>query len=244
MSSRSPYTVLNPEEAAELIPDGAMVAFSGFTPAGAAKAVPRALAGKARTLHQAGLPYKLRVLTGASTGSSIDDALAEAEAISWRAPFQSSVPLRKQINEGKVAFVDMHLSHLPQSVLFGFFGKIDFAVVEATEITADGRVYLTTSIRTHRLFCRPPTRSSSRSIVAQLDISEMADIIIPEPPPYRLSLDLDHPLERIGKPYSQVDPNRVVGRRRNRRTRRNRGAISRGRFLSCYRRPRCQIFGK
>src|ERR1700690_350448 len=131
MSSRLPFSILNPEEAAELIPDGAMVAFSGFTPAGAAKAVPPALAGKARTLHQAGLPYKLRVLTGASTGTTIDDALAEAEAISWRAPFQSSRPLREQINAGKVAFVDMHLSHLPQSVLFGFFGKIDFAVIEA-----------------------------------------------------------------------------------------------------------------
>jgi propionyl-CoA:succinyl-CoA transferase len=146
MNSRVPFSVLNPEEAAELIPHGALVAFSGFTPAGAAKAVPRALAGRARVLHRAGLPFQLRVLTGASTGSSIDDALAEAEAISWRAPFQSSVPLRKQINEGRVAFVDMHLSHVPQSALFGFFGKIDFAVVEATEITADGRVYLSTSI--------------------------------------------------------------------------------------------------
>ena len=145
MTSQLPFSILNPEEAAELIPDGAMVAFSGFTPAGAAKAVPRALAGQS-TLHQAGLPYKLRVLTGASTGTTIDDALAEAEAISWRAPFQSSAVLRKQINDGRVAFVDMHLSHLPQSVLFGFFGKIDFAVIEATEITRDGRVYLTTSI--------------------------------------------------------------------------------------------------
>lgn len=212
MSSRLPYTVLNPEEAAELIPDGAMVAFSGFTPAGAAKAVPRALAGRARTLHQAGLPYKLRVITGASTGSSIDDALAEAEAISWRAPFQSSVPLRKQINEGKVAFVDMHLSHVPQSVLFGFFGKIDFAVVEATEITADGRVYLTTSIGASPTFLQ-----AADKVIIEINrrptprISEMADIIIPEPPPYRLSLDLDHPLERIGKAYARVDPSRVVG---------------------------------
>src|SRR5258708_7086801 len=118
MSDRLPYSILNPEEAADLVTDDALVAFSGFTPAGAAKAVPRALAGKARALHQAGLPYKLRVLTGASTGSSIDDALADAEAISWRAPFQSSRPLREQINSGKVEFVDMHLSHLPQSVLF------------------------------------------------------------------------------------------------------------------------------
>ena len=40
----------------------------------------------------------------------------------------------------------MHLSHLPQMVAFGFLGKINHAVIEATEITPDGRVYLTSSI--------------------------------------------------------------------------------------------------
>ncbi|HTQ40039.1 MAG TPA: succinate CoA transferase [Pirellulales bacterium] len=212
MSIRLPFSVLSPEEAAELIPDGAMVAFSGFTPAGAAKAVPPALAGRARALHNAGLPYKLRVLTGASTGSTIDDALAEAQAISWRAPFQSSLPLRKQINNGEVAFVDMHLSHLPQSVLFGFFGKIDFAVIEATEITSDGRVYLSTSIGASPTFLQ-----AADKVIIEVNrrqshrISEIADILIPEPPPYRLALDLDYPLERIGKTYARVDPSKIIG---------------------------------
>ncbi len=212
MTNHMPFPILSPEEAAEQIPHGAMVAFSGFTPAGSAKAVPRALAGRAKTLHKAGLPYQLRVLTGASTGSSIDDALAEAEAISWRAPFQSSAALRKQINEGRVAFVDMHLSHLPQSVLFGFFGKIDFAVVEATEITSDGRVYLTTSIGASPTFLQ-----TAEKVIIEVNgrqsprISEIADIIIPEPPPYRVSLNLDHPLERIGKTYARVNPAKVIG---------------------------------
>src|SRR5262245_31526465 len=99
MAAGSPFPVLTAEEAAELISPGATVAFSGFTPAGAAKDVPRALAARARRLHQTGQPFQIRVLTGASTGHSIDDALAEAEAISWRAPYQSSALLRKQINE-------------------------------------------------------------------------------------------------------------------------------------------------
>src|SRR5262249_39556681 len=146
MVGKSPFPVLTPEEAAELIPHGATVAFSGFTAAGAAKDVPRALAVQARRLHDAGQPFQVRVLTGASTGPSIDDALAEADAISWRAPFQTSVPLRKRINDGRVAFMDMHLSHVPQATLHGFFGPIDFAVIEATEVTPDGRVYLTNSV--------------------------------------------------------------------------------------------------
>jgi acyl-CoA hydrolase len=39
----------------------------------------------------------------------------------------------------------------------------------------------------------------------------MADIMIPKPPPYRPAIDMDHPLERIGKTYVRVDPEKIVG---------------------------------
>ncbi len=212
MVSTYSYPVLTAEEAAGMIPHGATVAFSGFTAAGAAKDVPRALAQRAHQLHEFGEPFQIRVLTGASTGSSIDDALAEADAISWRAPYQSSVPLRRRINDGSVDFVDMHLSHLPQSVRFGFFGPIHFAVIEATEITPDGRVYLTNSIGASPTFLQV-----AEKVIIELNhfhsrnASEMADILLPKPPPFRHALDLDHPLERIGKPYARGDPENVVG---------------------------------
>ncbi|MFG0288173.1 MAG: acetyl-CoA hydrolase, partial [Rhodopirellula sp. JB044] len=141
-----PFPTMTADEAAEIIEHDMMVAMSGFTPAGAAKAVPRAIADRAKQIHAAGEPFQIRLLTGASTGESVDERLAEADAISWRAPYQSSRALRKKINSGQVDFVDMHLSHLPQSVMFGHFGEIDVAVIEATEVTADGKVYLTTSI--------------------------------------------------------------------------------------------------
>lgn len=207
-----PYPRLTAEEAAELIPHGALVAFSGFTPAGAAKAVPLALAQRARRLHEAGAPFQIRVLSGASTGKSLDDALAEAEAISWRAPYQSSGPLRKRINDGRVAFVDMHLSHVPQSVMFGIFGKVDVAVIEATEITADGRVYLSTSIGASPTFLHCAER-----VIIEVNRrqhrrqSEMADIVMSHAPPHREAVSLNHPLQRIGKPYALVDPKKVIG---------------------------------
>src|SRR5690606_41439022 len=125
MAAGEGFRRLSAGEAAELIPHGALVGFSGFTPAGAAKAVPRALAARARALHDRGEPFSIRVLTGASTGPALDDALAEANAISWRAPYQSSPALRKRINRQEVEFVDMHLSHLPQMVECGFFGNLD-----------------------------------------------------------------------------------------------------------------------
>ncbi len=212
MKDNCSFPTLTAEEAAELIPHGAMVAFSGFTPAGAAQDVPLALARRARALHEAGQPFQVRVLTGASTGRSLDDALAEADAISWRAPYQTSVPLRERINDGRVAYVDMHLSHVPQSVLFGFFGKVDVAVIEASRVTADGRVYLTTSVG-----ASPTFLLAAEKVIIELnsdlpeEISGMADIVIPKPPPYRPALDLDHPLQRIGKTYARVDPEKIVG---------------------------------
>ena len=135
MSTVGVFPDLTPEEAAARIPHGATVAFSGFTNSGAAKLMPRAIAARARELHEKGEPYKIRVLTGASSSESIDEPLAEAEAISWRAPYQSASRLRRQINSEEVEYVDMHLSQLSQTLLAGFHGKLNFAVVEATEVT-------------------------------------------------------------------------------------------------------------
>ena len=212
MSTLGNYPRLSPEEAVGLIPNGSTVSFSGFSPAGAAKIVPRALAARARQLHEAGEPFKVRVLTGASSGESIDDELAKAEAISWRAPYQSGSTLRKQINRQEVEYIDMHLSHVPQTVLAGFFGKLDFAVVEATEITSDGRVYLTSSIGASPTYLKYADR-----VIIELNrrhsmrLREMADIMIVASPPHRNPIPIYEPLSKIGWPYATVDPRKVIG---------------------------------
>ena len=207
-----PYPTISAEEAAALIPHGALVGFSGFTPAGAAKAVPRALAARARALHAQGQPYKIRVLTGASTGKDLDDALAEADAVAWRAPYQSSKRLRQQINRQETQFVDMHLSHVPQALSFGFFGKMDYAVIEATDVTRDGRIYFTTSIGASPTFVE-----CAEKIIVEVNrfhsprLSEMADIVTLPPPPHRSLIPIFEPLQRIGRPFMAVDPSKIVG---------------------------------
>ncbi|MGM0651598.1 MAG: succinate CoA transferase [Bacillota bacterium] len=201
---------ISAEEAASMIEDGQTVAFSGFTAAGAAKAIPRALARHANELHARGEPFKINVLSGASTGK-LDDLLAEAEAVAWRAPYQSSKILRKQINEQKVEFTDMHLSHLPQAIQFGFLGNIDWAVIEAAEVTSDGRIYLSTSIGASPTFVR-----SADKVIIELNryhsvrLSEMADVTIIPPPPHRSPIPIYHPLNKIGLPYASVDPKKIV----------------------------------
>lgn len=205
------YPRLTADEAAAFVKHGTTVGFSGFTPAGAAKVVPLAIARRAKALHADGEPFQIRVLTGASTGPELDDALAEAEAVSWRAPYQSSSKLRAQINKGLVEFVDMHLSHVPQAVKFGFFGPIHTAVVEATEITPDGRVYLTTSVGGSPTFLQ-----EAEQIIIELNsyhsvrLREMIDVFVLPAPPNRSPIPLFDPLGRIGWPFVSVDPKKVV----------------------------------
>ena len=208
----SEYALISAEEAASNIPSGATVAFSGFSSAGAAKVVPRAIAKRARSFHSRGEAYRIRVLTGGSTGKTIDEELAEAEAVSWRAPYQSSPILRGQINRGEVEYIDMHLSHVPQMLANGFFGKLDFAVIEATEITPDGRAFLTTSIGSSPTFLKHAER-----VIIEINhyhsmrLREIADIAIMPPPSHRSPIQIHDPLVRIGYGYAAVDPRKIIG---------------------------------
>ncbi len=212
MSISNGFARLTADEAAAMIGHGSTIGFSGFTPAGAAKAVPLALAKRAKAMHAAGQEMQVRVLTGASTGKCLDEALAEADAISWRAPYQSSKALRTRINNQTAKFVDMHLSHVPQMVEFGFFGHINFAIVEAIDVTMDGRVYLSTSVGATPSYLRHADK-----VIVEINrhhskrLWEMHDIAILPKPPYRNPIPIPHPLARMGTPFAVVDPSKILG---------------------------------
>jgi acetyl-CoA hydrolase len=205
------FRSMTPDEAAALIEDGSQVALSGFTVSGTPKAIPRAMAAHARSVHARGKSWRIRLLTGASTGP-VDDQLAEAQALSWRAPFQSSKPLRDQINAGTTAFADLHLSHVPQYIEFGFAGVIDWAIVEATEVTPDGRVYLTTGVG-----ITPTILKHAKRVLIEINeaaaprVREMHDLALLPPPPNRTPIPIQSPGDRIGLPYATVDPRKIVG---------------------------------
>ena len=207
-----PFPILTAEEAAELIQNGQNIGFSGFTAAGAAKAVPFALAQKARREHTAGRPFKVGVLTGASTGKSLDGALAEAEAISFRTPYQGNATLRKQINSGAVRFFDQHLSSVPQVARYGYLGKINWAVVEACDLTAGGGVVLSTSCGASNTYMRLADK-----IIIELNAKHptsllgMHDIFEPQDPPTRSEIPIFSASDRIGSPICVVDPKKIVG---------------------------------
>ncbi|MGF1678563.1 MAG: acetyl-CoA hydrolase/transferase family protein [Candidatus Methylacidiphilales bacterium] len=206
------YPEITAEEAAALIQHGQTIGFSGFTPAGAAKAIPKALAARARLEHEAGHPFSIGVVTGASTGQSLDGELAMADAIAWRTPYQSNKYLRASINSGRTRFFDMHLSAMPQAIRYGFLGDFNWAVVEACALTADGKIYPTTSVGAAPTFCRVADK-----ILVELnsfhpaELKGFHDIYEPADPPHRLPIPLSNCSDRIGCEAIQVDPAKIVG---------------------------------
>jgi acetyl-CoA hydrolase len=207
-----PFPELTAEEAASLIQHGQTLGCSGFTPAGSVKAIPTALANRAAAEHASGRPFTVGVLTGASTGPSFDGALARAEAIHFRTPYQSDPLLRTQINSGRVRFVDMHLSMLPQSVRYGFLGPVHWAVVEAADVTPGGGIVLTASVG-----ATPTYLNKAERILIEWNAEHpagllgMHDIFEPQDPPARSEIPIYSVNDRAGSPICLVDPRKIAG---------------------------------
>ena len=125
-------------EAASLIKNGDQIAMSGFTPAGVAKATTKELAKKAQAEHDAGRDFKVSIFTGASTGQSTDGDLANAQALKYRAPYTTNPDFRKHVNMGEIPYNDLHLSHMAQELRYGFYGDIDWAILEVCDIEDAG----------------------------------------------------------------------------------------------------------
>jgi succinyl-CoA:acetate CoA-transferase len=128
--------VVPADVAAAMIRPGDTVGMSGFTGAGYPKAVPEALAKLIAEANGAGTPFRINVWTGASTAPELDGALAAADGIELRLPYQSDPVSRAKINAGEMDYVDVHLSHVAQMAWEGFLGHLDVALVEVSGITA------------------------------------------------------------------------------------------------------------
>src|SRR3954466_3007761 len=138
--------VVPAEAAAALIRPGATVGMSGFAGAGYPKAVPGALASQIAEANAAGDRFRINVWTGASTAPELDGALAAADGIELRLPYQSDPISREKINSGHMDYIDVHLSHRPQLVWEGFLGHLDVALVEVSANCVAGELVPSTSV--------------------------------------------------------------------------------------------------
>ena len=206
------FNYITAQEAAEMIENGSTIGFSGFTAPGTPKFVPEAIAAKAEKEHAEGRPYKVNIFTGASTSDHADGALSRANAINMRAPYQNVPDLRKRINAHDCHYFDRHLSEMAQEVRYGFYGKIDYAIIEAAHITPDGEVILGTGIGNV-----PTYAHLADKIIIELNellpesLYGMHDVVLLQDPPYRREIPIYHANDRIGSPVLKIDPRKVVG---------------------------------
>ncbi|MDR1191456.1 MAG: succinate CoA transferase [Verrucomicrobiales bacterium] len=206
------FNKLTAEEAAALINHNATVGFSAFTSTAAPKTISKAIAARASAEHAAGRPFQITVLTGASTGPSLDGALVAADAVRKRTPFQSDPVMRKGINDGKVQFVDMHLSRTAPAIRAGHFGKVNWAIVEACAIDPDGTIVLTTSAG-----ITPTIVNQAERVLIELNTYHPAalrgchDLFEPVYPPHRQPLLVNTPSDRIGSPVLRIPPAKIAG---------------------------------
>ncbi len=198
-------------EAARLVRNGDVVGMGGFTPAGAPKEVPTAIAHMAQEMHARGEEFKIGIYTGASTGDSCDGELSRAQAISFRSPYQSSKDMRTELNAQHIHYFDMHLSELAQDLRYGFLPRPTVAIVEACEVNERGEIVPTAGVGIIPTICRMADK-----IIVELNeampavMRGMHDIYEPADPPMRREIPVYHVGDRIGTDCVRVDPKKIA----------------------------------
>ncbi|MDO4761076.1 MAG: acetyl-CoA hydrolase/transferase family protein [Corynebacterium sp.] len=203
--------VMSAEEAAQFVNHGDKVGISGFTGAGYPKALPTAIAERAKEAHARGDEYMIDLFTGASTAPDCDGVLAEADAIRFRSPYQSDPILRNKINEGISLYADYHLSESGLYVEQGFFGQMNVAIVEVVRITEEGHLVPSSSVGNNVEYL-----DNAEKIIIEvnswqsLELEGMADIYRINKLPNRQPIPITSPEQRIGTTYIDIDLDKVV----------------------------------
>src|SRR5208282_991227 len=212
LNSHLAQRIMSADEAAALIKSGDQIGMSGFTGSGYPKAVPIELARRIADANFRGQKFQVSVFTGVSTGPELDGALAMAGGIHLRLPYQSDPETRKRINAGEMDYMDIHLSHVAQFVEYGFLGKLNVALIEVTAVLEDGRLIPSSSIGNNKTWIDQATR-----VILEVNswqptaLEGMHDIYYGlRPPPKRGPIPLTSPGQRIGSPYLEVDPKKIV----------------------------------
>jgi succinyl-CoA:acetate CoA-transferase len=204
--------IMSAEDAASLIRTGMTVGMSGFTGSGYPKAVPLALAERISAEHAKGNPFRLKVWTGASTGPELDGALAKADGIEFRLPYNSDPIAREKINRGEMEYFDMHLSQVAPMALQGFLGPLDVAVVEVSGIRPDGSLIPSSSVGNNKTWL-----DRAEKVILEVnrwqsvDLDGMHDIYYGTAlPPHRVPIPLVRADDRIGETAFRCDPDKIV----------------------------------
>lgn len=216
MSDRIAYApfkelVVSAEEAAKYVNHGDRVGISGFTGAGYPKALPTAIAEKAKAAHAAGEEFAIDLFSGASTAPDCDGVLAEADALRFRSPYNSDPTLRNKVNSGDLLYQDIHLSHSGQQVEEGFYGDFQVAIIEVVRVMEDGNIVPSSAVGNNLEYI-----DAADKIILEVNywqsenLEGMHDIYRIEKLPHRLPIPITQVDDRIGTTFIELPKEKVV----------------------------------
>ena len=206
------YPVLSAKEAASFIKNGQNVGVSGFTGSGVPKVILAEVAASAEKEHAEGREFKINILSGASTIDMLDGALARAKAVNIRTPYQSNKDMRNSLNAGEINYIDYHLSHLAQTMRYGFWGKLDVAIIEVCDILPNGDVIPGTGMG-----ITPTVARLADKIILEYNhtipksLRGFHDVYEPLDPPCRREIPIFKASDRAGEEVLHLDPSKVIG---------------------------------
>lgn len=186
------------EEAAGKIPDEATLAMSSL--GGGPKEVPKHLVAEEREEEKS-----LTLLGTADTGIVADHSLIDE--VEMRYPFAVWPPVKKAVNEGRMRFVDTHLSKVATEVKQGYYGDVDAAVIETIAV-GDGWFVPSTVVGATPTYVEEADRLvlevNSEQPLGLRDLHDVYSSRVTETVP------LESPGERIGGPRIEFDTDKPV----------------------------------
>ncbi|KAF5376908.1 hypothetical protein D9615_007351 [Tricholomella constricta] len=204
-------------------PRASQIGWSGFTGVGYPKTVPTAIADHVESNNLQANPEtkkKFNLFVGASVGPEVEDRWARLDMIARRYPHQVGKEVSKGINAGRIDFADKHLSMFPQDLTYGYYNlkkkhgdpkkPLDWAIVEATAITEDGKIVPGASVG-----ATPEILQSAEKIIVEVNtlipnLEGLHDINQSFVPPHRQPYLIKHVKDRIGEPAIAIDTDRIV----------------------------------
>ncbi|MEO6285356.1 MAG: succinate CoA transferase [Dyadobacter sp.] len=201
------HQIISADKAASLFQNGMVVASSGFTKAGDSKVVLGAIAKRAALE-----PFKIKLITGASLGHGTDGALASADAVSLRVPFQTDPLMRNRINAGDVMFIDENLGKMAELLKNNHLPKIDIAIIEAAQIRADGSIVPTTSVGNSPVFAQLADKIIIEvNTAVPLSLAGLHDIFLTGIYPAHAIIPITAAGQRIGTDAISIDISKIIG---------------------------------
>ena len=194
------------EEAVRHVTNRSVLAISGFTKAGEPKVFLPALA---KHLAANAPDTRIALFSGASLADEVENPIAPF--VSKRGPYMSSSASRKLIHSGAMEFTDVHLSLFARNLMWGIYGDVDFAVVEASRIRPDGSVILSSSVGISSEALSKAKKIILEVNTAQPDFTGFHDIAVPAVHPnIGWPIPIVNVGDRVGTPYVPIDPRKVV----------------------------------